>query len=614
MYFQVTENIQNLIPRRGITGSLENKKTLDNYPKFLKFRDLIETEMGIRAEAPTQTAMTVLWRKRKMITGLVGGKCRECGTPQFPKMDICVNPECHAVQSQDDYEFSDVPATIKSFTGDLLSVSVDPPAIYGMIQFEGGGRFMADFTDCELDDIQVGQRVSLVFRKRYADKERGFTGYFWKAVPKKGTAPEKKKKAAIRFDGRVAVVTGAGAGLGRVYALELARRGAGVVVNDLGGSRDGSGEGSQNAADQVVEEIKAFGGEAVASYESVATPEGGEAIVDAAVKAFGRLDIVINNAGILRDKTLVKMEPENWDVVLDVHLKGAYNVTRPAFVRMRENGYGRIVFTTSAAGLYGNFGQTNYSAAKMGLVGFMNTLKLEGEKHNIKVNTVAPIAGTRLTEDVLPPDLFEKLTPEFVAPLVLYLCSEQCREIGMIFNAGMGFFNRVAIATGHGTVIGDGKKAPTLEEIHRHWDAINDFSAPQEFGSATAAFGPMLDSFSPKKKAEDAGPSDILTVKGIFERIPDAFQADKAAGVEVVFQFDISGDEGGSWIVTVKDGVCEVNEGSYDKPTTTIKMADEDFVKLITGELNAMSAFTSGKLKIEGDLMKSQLIEKIFKF
>jgi len=424
----------------------------------------------------------------------------------------------------------------------------------------------------------------------------------------------RSRLGGIRFDGRVAIVTGAGAGLGRVYALELANRGASVVVNDLGGAQDGSGDGSRSPAEQVVEEIKASGGEAVANYDSVATPEGGKAIVDTAIKAFGRLDIVVNNAGILRDKTLVKMEPENWDVVMGVHLKGAYNVTRPAFVKMRENRYGRIVFTTSAAGLYGNFGQTNYSAAKMGLVGFMNTLKLEGDKHNIKVNTVAPIAGTRLTEDVLPPDLFEKLTPEFVAPLVLYLCSDKCEENGMTFNAGMGYFNRVAIATGPGTVIGDGTKAPTLEEIHKNWDAINDLSGPQEFDSAVAAFGPMLDAFSPKKKDKGAGPADTLTVKSIFEHIPDAFLADKAAGVEVVFQFDISGDEGGSWHVTVKDGICEVAEGSHASPTTTIKMVDEDFVKMITGKLNAMSAFTSGKLKIEGDLMKSQLIEKLFKF
>ena len=615
LYFRVTENIRNLAARDGIRSSLGNKKPVDNYPKFLKFRDLIQTETGIRAEAPTQTAMTVLWRKRKMLMGLVGGKCRECGTAQFPKMDICVNPDCTAAHSQEDYEFADKPASIKSFTGDLLSVSVDPPAVYGMIQFDEGGRFMADFTDCELDGVRVGQRVRLVFRRRYTDSERGFTGYFWKAVPLPGTGPEKEEAlGGIRFDGRVAVVTGAGAGLGRVYALELARRGAKVVVNDLGGARDGEGEGSRSPAEGVVEEIEALGGEAVANYDSVATPEGGRAIVDRAVEAFGRVDILINNAGILRDKTLAKMEPEMWDAVMDVHLRGAYNVTRPAYLKMRENRYGRIVMTTSAAGLYGNYGQTNYSAAKMGLVGFMNTLKLEGEKHNVRVNTVAPVAATRLTEDIFPPDLLAKLQPEYVAPLVTYLCSEGCEENGMIFNAGMGYFNRAAFVTGKGRVVGDGVTPPSLEEIHKEWKAINDLEEPAEYPNATAAFGPMLDAFRPKEEAGEQEAGSGWTVKDIFARIPEAFQADKAAGVEAVFQFEISGEAGGSWNVTVKDGTCEAAEGTHPNPTTTIKMADEDFVKLIKGELNAMSAFTSGKLKVEGDIMKSQLIEKLFKF
>ncbi|MCP4666343.1 MAG: SDR family NAD(P)-dependent oxidoreductase [Deltaproteobacteria bacterium] len=416
----------------------------------------------------------------------------------------------------------------------------------------------------------------------------------------------------IHFDGRVAIVTGAGAGLGREYALGLAKGGAKVVVNDLGGGRDGSGEGSTSPADKVVEEIKALGGEAVANYDSVATAEGGQAIVDAAVKAFGQVDILINNAGILRDKSLVKMEPENWDAVMDVHLKGAYNVSRPAFVKMREKGYGRIVMTTSGAGLYGNFGQTNYSSAKMGLVGLMNTVKLEGEKYNIKVNTIAPVAATRLTEDVMPPDMFEKLKPEFVAPLVLYLCTDQCPVSGAIYNAGMGYFNRVAAVTGPGEVVGDGKEVPSPEAVAAAMHRIKSLDGAQEFPNATAAFGPMMDAFSPKKKEAAAEASGDLNVKALFDGMPGAFQADQAAGVDVVFQFDISGTGGGSWVVSVKDGACEVSEGSHGSPTTTIKMGDEDFLKMMSGELNAMNAYTTGKLKIEGDLMKSQLIEKLF--
>jgi 3-hydroxy-3-methylglutaryl CoA synthase/NAD(P)-dependent dehydrogenase (short-subunit alcohol dehydrogenase family)/putative sterol carrier protein len=613
LYFRVTENLLKLPRRRGTKGSLENKQGTDNYLKFLKFRDLIRTEMGIRAEAPMQTAMTVLWRRRDMLLGMVGGQCRQCGTPQFPRMKICVNPECRAVDSQDPYEFSDRKAFIKSFTGDLLAVSVDPPAVYGMIQFEEGGRLMADFTDCEMGDVRVGQPVSLSFRKRCMDPERGFTGYFWKAVPVPGWTPPKEERK-IRFDGQVAIVTGAGAGLGRVYAIDLARRGAKVVVNDPGGGKDGRGGGDQKTADGVVEEIRAFGGEAAASYESVASAAGGDGIVQAALKAFGRVDILINNAGILRDRTLVKMEPESWDGVMDVHLKGVYNVTRPAFVQMREQGYGRIVLTTSAAGLYGNFGQTNYSAAKMGLVGFMNTLKLEGEKHNIKVNTVAPIAGTRLTEGVLPPELFEKLRPEFVSPLVLYLCSEHCGENGMIFNAGMGYFNRVGIVTGPGVRIGEGGRIPSPEQIRADWEAVNDLSGAEEYPNAVAAFGPMLDTAGGKKVERAPERAGEMTVKGVFERLPEAFQPEKAAGVDVVFQFEISGGGGGSWHVKVKDRQCEVKDGAHERPTTTIRMGDQDFVRLIKGELNAMKAYTGGKLKIEGDLMKSQLIEKLFRF
>ena len=610
LYFEVTENITKISERNGVKGSDKNKKVIDNYMKWLKFRDIIQTEMGIRAEAPTQTAMTALWRKRKMLLGMVGGKCEKCGTAQFPKMDICVNPACGAVKSQTDYEFAGVAAKIKTFTGDLLAVSVDPPHKYGMVQFEGGGRFMADFTDCEFEDLKVGLPVQLVFRKRVEDKERGFINYFWKAMPVPGAAEEMRK---VRFDGHVAVITGAGAGLGRVYALELAKRGAKIVVNDLGGSRDGSGAGSSSAADRVVEEIKAAGGEAVANYDSVATPEGGERIVKTALDAFGKIDILINNAGILRDKSFLKMEPENWKTVMDVHLTGAYNVTRPAFKAMRENGFGRIVMTTSAAGLYGNFGQTNYSAAKMALVGLMNTLKLEGKKYNIKVNTIAPLAASRLTEDVMPPEIFEKSKPEFVAPMVVYLCSEECRESGAIFNSGMGYYNRAAILTGPGIKLGDAGKPPTPEQISENWNRINSMEGAKETEDANSAIFALIAPPDTGKKETGGQKGAEPDVKGIFNKMTEAFNASAAKDVDAVFQYVISGSGGGSWFVTVKDSKCTVTEGTAEKPTCTLKISDGDFVELITGKLNPMQAFTSGKLKIEGDIMKSQLIGKLFK-
>lgn len=302
-------------------------------------------------------------------------------------------------------------------------------------------------------------------------------------------------KDEMRFDGRVAVITGAGGGLGRVYALELARRGAKVVVNDLGGARDGSGEGSQAPALNVVEEIRAAGGQAVANHDSVSTPEGGARIVKAALDAFGTIDILINNAGILRDKSLPKMDPETWQAVLDVHLQGAFHVTKAAFAVMKEKGYGRIVMTTSAAGLYGNFGQTNYGAAKMGLVGLMNTLKLEGAKHGIRVNAVAPVAASRLMADIVPPDLLEKMKPEFVAPLVLFLCSEPCPVTGRIYNAGAGFYNRAALMTGPGTVIGDGKRVPTAEEVGAAWESILSLEGARELGQLNDLMGDMLAAF-----------------------------------------------------------------------------------------------------------------------
>ncbi|MEW6349460.1 MAG: SDR family NAD(P)-dependent oxidoreductase [Thermodesulfobacteriota bacterium] len=427
------------------------------------------------------------------------------------------------------------------------------------------------------------------------------------------TFQERSNAGWIRFDDRVAIVTGAGGGLGRVYAIELAKRGAKVVVNDFGGPRDGTGDASQAPADRVVDEIRAMGGQAVANYDSVATPQGGEALVRTALDTFGRVDVLINNAGILRDRSFTKMTSDEWDAVLAVHFDAAYHVTRPAFIKMREQGFGRIVLTTSAAGLYGNFGQTNYSAAKMGLVGFMNSLRLEGDKHNIRVNAVAPLAATRLTEDVLPPDLFQRLRPEFVAPLVVYLCSEQCPESGGIYNAGMGYFSRAAVVAGPMVPVGDSETPPTVEAVADSMGRITSLKGAAGSHDLAAALGEMLTAMSEPSAAE-AHPTKGVSVAEVFNRIGEAFQPEKASRVEVIFQFNIEGPGGGAWNVAVKDNTCVSSSGTHPQPTTTIIMSDSDFLELVAGRLNAMKAYTSGKLKVQGDLMKSQLVEKLFKF
>ena len=291
----------------------------------------------------------------------------------------------------------------------------------------------------------------------------------------------------IQFDDRVAIITGAGGGLGKTYALELGRRGAKVVVNDLGGAADGTGGGS-SMADETVKEINEAGGTAVANYDSVATPEGGEAIVQTALDNFGRCDIVINNAGILRDKSFVKLEPANLEVVIDVHLKGAFFVSQPAFRAMKENNYGRFVFTASGAGIFGNFGQSNYGAAKMGLVGLSNVLAVEGAKNNIKCNTIAPIARTRLTEQLLGP-MAEQLDPAHVTPLVVYLVSEACELTHEIFDIGGGRYARIFLGMGKGWTAPKGTTA-TAEDIAANLDDVrstDDFVIPNSIADEMAA-------------------------------------------------------------------------------------------------------------------------------
>ena len=298
----------------------------------------------------------------------------------------------------------------------------------------------------------------------------------------------------IRFDGRVAVISGAGGGLGKTYALELARRGASIVVNDLGGSADGRG-GSSSMADATVKEIVEAGGKAVANYDSVATPEGGKGIIQTALDNFGKVDILVNNAGILRDKSFAKLEPKDLEAIIDVHLKGAFFVTQPAFASMKENGYGRIVMASSGAGIFGNFGQSNYGAAKMGLVGLMNVLAVEGAKNNIRVNTIAPIAKTRLTEQLLG-GLADALDPGFVTPLVVYLCSEKCELTHEIFDVGGGRYARIFVGMGKGWVAPKGRK-PSADDISDHIDVIRDLGSyiiPTSIAEETGAIVEALKS------------------------------------------------------------------------------------------------------------------------
>ncbi len=274
--------------------------------------------------------------------------------------------------------------------------------------------------------------------------------------------------ADLGFDGKVAIVTGAGGGLGRSHALELARRGARVVVNDLGGSVDGTGE-SASAAQKVVDEIVAAGGEAVADHNSVATPEGGEAIVQTALDNFETVDIVINNAGILRDKTFHNLTPELLEPVIQVHLLGAFYVTQPAWKIMREKGYGRVVNTSSNSGLLGNFGQSNYGAAKMGLVGFTRVLANEGKSKGIKVNAIAPVAKTRMTEDLLGP-LGDKLEASEVTPTVVYLAHEDCPVNGEIYSVAGGVVARYFIGLTQGWY----SEGHTAEDVRDNFDQIRD--------------------------------------------------------------------------------------------------------------------------------------------
>jgi 3-hydroxyacyl-CoA dehydrogenase/3a,7a,12a-trihydroxy-5b-cholest-24-enoyl-CoA hydratase len=322
----------------------------------------------------------------------------------------------------------------------------------------------------------------------------------------------------LRFDGKVVIVTGAGNGLGRSHALMFGARGAKVVVNDLGGNIHGGGKSSA-AADKVVEEIKALGGEAVANYDSV---EDGDKIVKTAVDAFGTVDIVINNAGILRDVSFHKMTKEDWDIIQRVHLNGAFSVSYAAWPILRDKGYGRIVMTTSAAGIYGNFGQANYSAAKLGILGLGQTLAIEGRSKGIQVNTIAPIAGSRLTETILPPEVIAALKPEYVSPLVLWLCHDSCQETGATFEVGAGYVGKLRWERTKGHVFRTSGTGFSPEDVAKHWGKVTDFGQTEHPASVNEAMSGVMANLSKKSLGGnefidlDAASADVVAAESSY--------------------------------------------------------------------------------------------------
>lgn len=424
-----------------------------------------------------------------------------------------------------------------------------------------------------------------------------------------------------RFDGQVAVITGSGGGLGRAYALAFASRGAKVVVNDLGVALagDSGAIGGVRPADAVVAEIRKAGGEAVANYDDVLN---GARIIETAIKTWGRIDILVNNAGILRDSSFGKMSERDWDRVLQVHVKGAFLCTKAAWPYMVKQGFGRIINTASASGLYGNFGQSNYSAAKMALVGMGKTLAMEGIKYNIHVNCIAPLAGTRMTESILPPALVKALKPECVAPVVLFLASKDCNETGQVYEVGAGWVAAVRWQRSPGRVF---PSSYTVEDLTREWQQVIDFgsnvSYPTSLQDSLVMVSKQMSSDmdqpaqqkKPSTSAQHSSPTKsvkIFKMIAAFLENATGTTATLKSKVNSCFHFEISPKQGQpatlKWTIDLRaEGGGRAVEGLEGKADATFIMADDAFVLVCLGQLNPQIAFLQGKMKIRGSMAKA---------
>jgi 3-hydroxyacyl-CoA dehydrogenase/3a,7a,12a-trihydroxy-5b-cholest-24-enoyl-CoA hydratase len=413
----------------------------------------------------------------------------------------------------------------------------------------------------------------------------------------------------LRFDDKVVVVTGAGNGLGKVYAHFFAKRGAKVVVNDLGGSVHGEG-GSSSVADKVVQEIKALGGEAVANYNSVTE---GDKIIKTAIDAYGRIDVLVNNAGILRDISLAKMTNEDWNKVFEVHVQGMFSCTKAAWGVFREQSCGKIINTSSGAGIYGAFGQSNYSAAKLAVHGFTQALAKEGESRNIQVNTIAPIAGTRMTETVLAQELIKALDPAYVVPLVAYLAHEDTEETGSLFEAGAGYFAKLRWQRTVGVSYDYDQITP--ENIARDWEKLTDWTDATNPETLNDTLCEMMNNV---ERNQTNLSEDNAKAADIFQMMIDYLEAGEGADlpkkVGAIFEFNIKEKKGGpvtgTWTVDVKNSPPRVMVGKgagKSKADASFTMMEDDFKLICLGKLNPQMGFMQGKIKIKGNIGKATL-------